>query len=359
MLQGLGLPSGSAEAAEANSSGLYRQAASLRRDIDLQVAAQEAATGRKLTSEEQQQLLVRMVVQQSAAAMVTQPANDNASADESSDGAKPSDTKALPIVGSLAGSATLPAVAASGAVAEWASTALAVLSRAALTAAGVGGPLASFFFAMTPTSTAGPELDMLPQPARQPNLDDLRNSKPGPAANLDELQNSKPGPAANIEEFGDLRPGAAPNVDEFSDPAPGPAPNLDGLDGPMESSTSRRNKKKVAIEAAKARGEVLPKKESWTPASDLLPDDKRDPKDRRDNIPFKEFGETLNLGDWIDISKFTKRIPNRKLTTFEDPETGYYIERDKGGHSDKIWKLRSPLQKRIGSVTRFGKVLSK
>ncbi len=394
MLNLLGLPirlTGAAKAdSPAGNSDLDRQAAAFKRDIDQRAAAQEAATGRKITPEEYQKLLVEMVVEQGAMTLAMRPVTGNAppgkDAAPSTDGGTvesdkagqqeapaaanapdvtpTKDPKSAAIAGMTAGSAVMPSVASPNgtlpALSEWAAAAGTLLrgvAIAGLTTA--GGALAGFVAGMWPTSTAGPELDMIsPSQAMPPNMNDMRTPPPPPPVpNFSGPKDNQPAPAPDPRDFGPPQP-LPPPVD-LSDPRHNQPelPNTDEFNKPMESTISRQNKKKKAEAEARARGETLPKKGPVTPLTGLPPEEKREPKDQRGDAPFSKPSESLKPGDWIDLNKFSQKR-STKTPTYDDPETGYYVERDTGGHSDKVWKLRDRFGERIKSITRFGKVLS-
>jgi hypothetical protein len=198
---------------------------------------------------------------------------------------------------------------------------------------------------------------MIPTQPMPPNLDDMRQPQPGLPPNLNDPRKYPPGPVPDFSSELNPQPNPAPQLDDQIEYFPDSPTNVEEFQQPLESTTSRRNRRGEAEAEARARGETLPKKEPKTPLDGLLPESRRAPKDRRGNIPFSKPDSSLKPGDWIDISKFTQKR-STSLPTFVDPETGYYIERDHGKHSDKFWKLRSPQGKRLKSITRYGKVLS-
>jgi hypothetical protein len=165
-----------------------------------------------------------------------------------------------------------------------------------------------------PTSTAGPDKDMIPTQPMPPNLDDIRQSQPGLPPNLDDPRKYPPGPVPDFSNDRNPQPNPVPHPGDQIEYFPDSPANPEEFDQPLESTTSRRNRDKKARAEAKARGETYEKKKPKTAGSDLPPMHERDPKDRKDDeTPFKKPSGELKPGDWIDIDKFSEKISGMRI----------------------------------------------
>jgi hypothetical protein len=151
----------------------------------------------------------------------------------------------------------------------------------------------------------------------------------------------------------------APQVHDVPNPENGVARSEDS-DGPSgaeinESSKKDYKRKRDAAEAAS--------KAKATSGASAPPPDQQEPDKNKKQPAFKRPNDDLEFGDQIDLKRFTKRVildENPNLKTLEDPDSGYRIQKDTGGHgrlAPKEWKLRDRLGRRVGSLDGNGRYL--
>jgi hypothetical protein len=134
---------------------------------------------------------------------------------------------------------------------------------------------------------------------------------------------------------------------------------LDEFEGPQTNDSSKKDFSRQK-RAAKQKSADTPTSVKTTPPPNRNPGN----NPSRTPPPFKRPNDSLQFGDRIDIARFTKQLSEHgQPKTLQDPDTGYRIQRDMGGHGPKgqprFWKLRDGLNNPVGSLDETGKFLAK
>lgn len=112
----------------------------------------------------------------------------------------------------------------------------------------------------------------------------------------------------------------------------------------------------VRKDAAESVSKDVPQSLITSSASGSPPD----PEEEDDNDDSND--ENDDASTYINLKKFTQRIPHSKPPSYKDPKTNWTIQKDRagaGGHGGSFWKLFNPSGKRVATLSQNGKILRK